>query len=101
MVWEVYPEGLYEILTRLHKDYGFAALYITEAGNHDIRKIASGMVTHVAGSTAGWHDDDDPALAQFYGIEGLDITGDGTRLVIADGNNGDGMAFNHIRVLHR
>lgn len=32
MGWEVYPEGLYEILTRLHKDYGFAALYITESG---------------------------------------------------------------------
>jgi beta-glucosidase len=32
MGWEVYPEGLYDILRRLHFDYRFPALYVTENG---------------------------------------------------------------------
>jgi beta-glucosidase len=32
MGWEVYPEGLYEILGRVHFDYRFPALYVTENG---------------------------------------------------------------------
>jgi beta-glucosidase len=32
MGWEVCPEGLYDILGRLHLDYHFPALYVTENG---------------------------------------------------------------------
>jgi beta-glucosidase len=32
MGWEVYPEGMYQILGRLHFDYHFPALYVTENG---------------------------------------------------------------------
>ena len=32
MGWEVYPEGLYEVLTRLKADYDFPAYYVTENG---------------------------------------------------------------------
>ena len=32
MGWEVYPEGLYDLLTRLHADYAPQAIYITENG---------------------------------------------------------------------
>lgn len=32
MGWEVYPDGLYELLTRLHRDYKVPAIYITENG---------------------------------------------------------------------
>jgi beta-glucosidase len=32
MGWEVYPEGLYEILGRVHFDYHFPALYVAENG---------------------------------------------------------------------
>ena len=32
-------------------------------------------------------------------VEGLDVTADGSRIIVADGNHGDGMAFNHIRVI--
>jgi beta-glucosidase len=32
MGWEVYPTGLYDLLGRLHFDYRFPALYITENG---------------------------------------------------------------------
>jgi beta-glucosidase len=32
MDWEVYPKGLYNILGRLHFDYAFPAIYVTENG---------------------------------------------------------------------
>jgi beta-glucosidase len=32
MGWEVYPQGLYNLLVRLHKDYAIPELYITESG---------------------------------------------------------------------
>lgn len=32
MDWEIYPAGLYEILKRLHDDYGAPTLYVTENG---------------------------------------------------------------------
>jgi beta-glucosidase len=32
MDWEVYPEGLYTLLTQIQRDYGPARLYITENG---------------------------------------------------------------------
>jgi beta-glucosidase len=32
MDWEVYPKGLYSILGRLHFDYAFPAIYVTENG---------------------------------------------------------------------
>ena len=32
MGWEIYPDGLYEVLMRLYKDYGNPKLYVTENG---------------------------------------------------------------------
>jgi DNA-binding beta-propeller fold protein YncE len=76
------------------------AIYVSEQGNHDLRKIENGMVTTVAGTLAGGYADAaDPMQAAFYAVEGLDVSADGKRLVIADGNNGDGMPFNHVRVV--
>jgi hypothetical protein len=79
---------------------GSGAIYVSEAGNHDVRKIANGMVTTVAGDgNAGYADNNDPTMAEFYGVEGLDVSPDGTRIVVADGNNGDTMPFNHVRII--
>lgn len=76
------------------------AIYVTEAGNHDIRKIYNGMVTTIAGTIeGGYNDSPDPMTAAFYAIEGLDISPDGKRMVVADGNEGDDSAHNHVRVL--
>ncbi|HEY8426711.1 MAG TPA: GH1 family beta-glucosidase [Limnochordales bacterium] len=45
MGWEIYPEGLYELLVRLHREYGGLPLYITENGAaFDDRLDASGEV---------------------------------------------------------
>jgi len=32
MGWEVYPEGLYDIITRVHREYAPARIYVTENG---------------------------------------------------------------------
>jgi len=32
MDWEIYPDGLHEVLLRLHREYGVQALYVTENG---------------------------------------------------------------------
>jgi beta-glucosidase len=32
MGWEIYPEGLYHVLMRLHHEYGMPKLYVTENG---------------------------------------------------------------------
>lgn len=78
------------------------AIYITEWGtHHDIVKLTGSTLTLLAGSTVGYADSDDPLAAQFYGVEGLDVTPDGSRVVVADGNHGDSMPFNHIRVIHQ
>ena len=52
MGWEVYPQGIAEVLTRLHDEYGLESLYVTENGAafgdvrthdgriHDVDRIA-------------------------------------------------------------
>src|SRR5262249_42288591 len=32
MGWEIYPEGLYDVLTHVHREYAPAAIYVTENG---------------------------------------------------------------------
>ena len=44
MGWEVYPEGLYLTLKRLHFDYAFPAIYITENGAAFKEQVVDGRV---------------------------------------------------------
>ncbi|HSJ55070.1 MAG TPA: GH1 family beta-glucosidase [Anaerolineae bacterium] len=44
MDWEVYPDGLYEILTRVQADYPFANLYVTENGAAFDDRVGPGEV---------------------------------------------------------
>lgn len=32
MGWEVYPEGIYQVLERAHREYGYQSLFVTENG---------------------------------------------------------------------
>ncbi len=75
-------------------------LFVTDTGNYRIREIATdGTVSTVAGDgTAGFRDGD-PSTAQFYGMEGQDVTADGAYLYVADGNRGDGSQHNRLRRL--
>lgn len=73
-------------------------VFVTDVKRRLIRRIASDNVTTIAGDgTPGWRDATDPRTARFYGLEGMDV--DAGRLVIADGNIGDGEDFHHIRVI--
>lgn len=73
-------------------------LFVSDIKRKLIRKIENGMVSTIAGDgTPGWLDSDQPRTARFYGLEGMDV--DAGRLVVADGNIGDGSAFHHIRVI--
>ena len=44
MGWEVYPEGLTELLVRLHQDYPVAPLYVTENGAAFKDQLINGQV---------------------------------------------------------
>lgn len=44
MNWEVYPQGLYDLLTRLTRDYGAIPLYITENGAAYPDQVENGRV---------------------------------------------------------
>ena len=74
-------------------------IYFTDIDNYKIRKIEAGEVTTIAGTgEPGFKDG--PALgAQFFGLEGLDVSPDGTFLYIADGDRGLGEPFHRIRRL--
>lgn len=46
MQWEVYPEGLYSLLTRVRRDYGALPLYVTENGAAFADVLEAGGVVH-------------------------------------------------------
>lgn len=73
-------------------------LFVSDTSRNLIRRIDQGVVTTVAGDGGrGWLDSDAPRSAKFSGLEGMDA--DGTRLIVADGDRGDGAAYHHVRVL--
>lgn len=44
MGWEIYPQGLYELLTRIQSDYPSIPLYVTENGAAFADKLENGQV---------------------------------------------------------
>ncbi len=44
MGWEVYPEGLYDILMKVHTDYDFPPVYITENGAAYPDEVVEGRI---------------------------------------------------------
>ena len=40
MGWEVYPQGLYDLLMRIHREYSFPEIYITENGAAFIDQVS-------------------------------------------------------------
>jgi hypothetical protein len=76
------------------------AVFVSEIATATIRRIAGGQVTRVAGTgVPGFADADDPLAAQFFGLEGLDVSADGTRVVISDGSRGEAVPYHRVRLL--
>lgn len=72
-------------------------VYVADHDNHVIRRIADGWVTTPLGSgTQGYAEGSGRSVA-FFGLEGIALTPDGATLWVADGNNGDGDAYNRVR----
>jgi DNA-binding beta-propeller fold protein YncE len=75
-------------------------LYVSDIGNHVIRRIRPGCtVETLAGDrTAGFRDGSGD-IAELYGQEGVAVTPDGKTLYVADGNGGDGSAHHRVRAI--
>jgi sugar lactone lactonase YvrE len=90
---------------QLNKPQGLAAtangdLYLTDLDNFRIRRISGGAIATIAGSgVGGYADGDDLLAAQFYGLEGLAVTADGSRVFVADGGRGESVPYNRVRII--
>jgi DNA-binding beta-propeller fold protein YncE len=73
------------------------AVFVTEIGNHRIRRIAGDLVETVAGGPAQGFADGDGEAARFNGQEGIAVSADGATIVIADGTLGVPGPFHRIR----
>jgi sugar lactone lactonase YvrE len=63
-----------------------------------VRRISpSGAVQTLAGDGSPGSADGAGSTAEFYGLEGIDVTPDGKTVYVSDGNGGDGTAHHRIR----
>ncbi len=70
-------------------------VFITDTGAWRVRRVsAAGAVSTVAGDGTAGFADGQAMQARFFGLEGLDVSPDGTTLYVADGNRG-GSEPNH------
>jgi sugar lactone lactonase YvrE len=76
-------------------------IYVSDRNNNAIRRVdPSGNVTTLAGNGTLGYADGAGNVAEFYGAEGLIVSGDGTTLFVADGTSGNGaVPYNRIRAI--
>ncbi len=75
-------------------------IYVADCGNHRFRKIDSlGNVSTIAGDGSAGYKDGAALNMEFFAMEGMDITSDGSALIIADGTGGENVPFHHVRRL--
>lgn len=74
-------------------------VYVSDTGNFVVRRIEDGAVSTAVGSGAsGSTDSDDLLAAAVFGLEGLAVSSDGTRLWIADGSRGEDLPHHRVRL---
>ena len=80
---------------------GNGVVYVSDVGAHRIRRIASGMVSTVAGDGTMGFMDGAGNMAEFYGQEGITVSSDGSTVYVADGTAGSDstVAFNRVRAI--
>lgn len=64
------------------------AIYVSDVGNHRIRRLAQGQVQTLAGDGMEGFADGAGNMAEFYGQEGIAVTPDGRTVYVADGTGG-------------
>lgn len=75
-------------------------MYLTDTDNFRIREISGSTIATIAGDgKGGYVDAGDPLQAEFYGLEGLAVTPDGSKVYVADGTRGEDVPYNHVRVI--
>ena len=77
-------------------------VFLTDIDNYRVRKISAdgSTISTIAGSgSPGVKDSEDAAQAQFYGLEGIGVSPDGKMVFVADGNRGESMPYNRIRII--
>lgn len=72
------------------------AIYVSDTGNHRVRRLAQGQVQTLAGDGVEGFADGAGNMAEFYGQEGIAVTPDGRTVYVADGTSGaDGVVPYH------
>ncbi len=77
-------------------------LFLTDQDNFRVRRISAdgSSITTIAGNGTGGAKDSETATdAQFYGLEGVSVSPDGKTVFVADGNRGEDMPYNRIRII--
>jgi sugar lactone lactonase YvrE len=64
------------------------AIYVSDVGNHRVRRLAQGQVQTLAGDGMEGFADGAGNMAEFYGQEGIAVTPDGRTVYVADGTGG-------------
>lgn len=75
------------------------AIYISDSGNHRIRRLLGGQVQTLAGDGVAGFQDGSGAVAELFGQEGLDVTPDGRKVYVADGNSGVTGPYHRVRAI--
>ena len=75
------------------------AIYISDQGNHRIRRLNAGGVQTLAGDGTGGYSDGAGNVAEFFGQEGIAVTPDGLTVYVADGTNGGTGPYQRVRAI--
>lgn len=77
---------------------GDDALYVSESGGHLVRRIdVDGVVSTVAGDGREGYLDGELRAAEFFGLEGIAVSSDGSTAYLPDGNRGGALPYHRVR----
>ena len=82
---------------------GAGNLFVTDLDSYVLRRVSSdGVVSTFAGDgRSGFAAALEPRQAQFFGLEGVDVSPDGATLYVADGNRGGSGDYHRVRRIRR
>jgi len=73
-------------------------IFVADTGGYVVRRVAAdGAVTTVAGVGRAGFADGPRERAEFFGLEGIDVSPDGATVYVADGNRGGAIPSHRLR----